>query len=187
MPYEANSQTIQLIGPNKRVDELQLLLSDYLTNVRCDKLTSISDEAINCENMINLLERIAMAQQILCKFSKKNDGFYLIYFQSISRNDEQRVEVYKRIENDILMNYTSTKIDFLNQSDALNGTKWAEFKSKNLTGNHNITFRLINSKELVIFGKKEVLFDLEERVQDFLDQNRQSTEILLNFKPDEVS
>ena len=177
---------INLNGPQNRVDEFQKLLDDYFRSIRSDKLRSINEEALNCANMINILEKIAEEKQILCKFSKKNDGFYIIYFQNNSCIESQKIETFTRVETHIMQNYTCSRIDFLNSNNEFNGQKWSSFKNNHLTSNQDITFSNVNSKEIIIFGKKEMVFTLEAEIQKFLETNKQITKHKLRYFKNEV-
>ena len=183
--YDPFFRNILLIGSKNRVEEFQKLLEEYLRGYRSEKLRSVNEEAYNCSNMINMLEKIAAEEQILCKFAKKNGGFHLIYFQSNCIIDSLPIETFSRIETHIMQNYTSTKIDFLNSNDVLNGEKWSIFKNANLTSNPDITFN-INSKEIIIFGRKKVVLTLDTKIQEFLQNNKQISSIKLNFSKNEV-
>ena len=176
--YNTLDKKITLSGPDKRVEEFSKLVLDYFISITCEKLRSINEEALNCQNMINLLEKLADEQHMLCKFMKKHDGFYLIYFQY------KKLETFNQLESIIMQNYTSTKIDFLNRTDALNGQKWFLFKKKNLIDKRNIRFNI--DKDIIIFGKKEDVFTLESKIQEFLETNKKRDGIKLDFSKNEV-
>ena len=181
--YTEETNSIQLRGPAKRLDEILIQICDSISKIRSDKLSSISDEVIKCNNLTKIVQKIIDEKNLFCKLIKKTDGLYLIYFL-------QKESSFLQLENLILQNYTSTTIDCSMSSDVLSDVKWTDFKTKNLLTNHDLTFRLVNSKELMIFGKKEILFELENKVQEFLGKYKNEKPNLskkLDFDQNEVS
>ena len=163
-----NTQNVQLRGPGKRLDEVLLDLTDSVSKIRCDKLSSISEEALKCSGLMSFLEKIIIEKKLLCKLSKREtEGMYLVYFADYSG--------FTELEDFFLSYYTTITIDFANNTEFINTSKWSEFKNKNLISNQDLIWSLVNSRELVMFGKKECLFELENKIQEFLEQNKPSS------------
>jgi hypothetical protein len=93
------------------------------------------------------------------------------------------------LENHILAYYTSLRKDLgVTPSEMLNFQRWSEFKTKYLLGNQEIKIRLLNvDREIIIFGKKEFVFELDSKIDEFLAQIKQSNLKLTNFDQSEVS
>jgi hypothetical protein len=176
--YNALLKKILLSGFKKRVDDFYMLLQEYFSGISCEKLRSINEDALNCPNVIILLEKFTDEKQMLCKFMKKHDGFYLIFFQN------KKHETFDQLETIIVQNYSSTKIDYHNLTDVLNGQKWFLFKKDNLIGNQNITFYV--DKNITIFGKKEDVNMLESKINEFLEANIKKDGIKFDFSKDIV-
>ena len=170
--YDMETQNVQLRGPAKRLDEILIYISDSVSSIRCEKLNSICEEAINCANLKIILEKIIDEKKLTCKMSKKSDGIYLIYFLQKTESS------FSILENHILRNYTSTLLDISKSSNVLNDVKWSEFKNKNLITSDEFTFSILNSKDLVIFGKKEIVFELEIKLQEFFANNKNEKQTL---------
>jgi hypothetical protein len=188
--YDSQTKKIQLRGPGNLVDEVLMLISDVIPKIRSDKLRSISQDSLNCPDVVNILENISNFNKLLCIFVKKIDALYLVYFNDCPQIDSPMNQTFQEMDSCIAAYYTCTKIDFLKHTEVLNGTKWSEFKIDNLLVNQDITFSLVDSKqskELVMFGRKEVIFDLELKVQNFLDENKLVSKVALEFPQNDVS
>ena len=182
--YSNFDHELQLKGPSKLVDEIINEFTELSKTIHCDRLISISEDATNCEDTINILERIRREKNLLCKVHKKEKGFYLTYFQTNSQNDDALIQ----LENFLFLNYTTLRKNFgLTSTESLNMQKWSEFQTNNLIGNPTITFKLINSnREIIIFGKKESVLELDTKINEFLEHNKQISNQKLNLKQEDV-
>jgi hypothetical protein len=195
--YDSNNQKILIKGPLQNVNEVISMLSLLMKNICFEKLTSISEDAINCNDIIEILERIVKEKKLFCHVSKRPYGFYLTYFRTASPIilQENAIPINKclnalsELENHILAYYTSLRKDLgVTPSEMLNFQRWSEFKTKYLLGNQEIKIRLLNvDREIIIFGKKEFVFELDSKIDEFLAQIKQSNLKLTNFDQSEVS
>jgi hypothetical protein len=196
--YVEETQNVQLRGSAKRLDEFLIQLCDSITKISSNKVTSISDEVSNSMNITETLQKIINEKKLFCKLIKKNDGLYLIYLlddksSRVSPGNatpiNKDLNALSELENHILAYYTSLRKDLgVTPSEMLNIQPWSEFKTKYLLGNSEVKFRLLNvDREIIIFGKKELVFDLDSKIDEFLSQNKQSNSTLTNFDQSEVT
>jgi hypothetical protein len=67
-------------------------------------------------------------------------------------------------------------------SEMLSIQQWSEFKTKYLLGNSEVKFILLNvDREIIIFGKKKLVCDLDIKIDEFLSQNKQLNSTLTNI------
>ena len=181
--YDSFYQKIQIKGPSKLTDEVLSIISSLMETIRCDKLTSIGEDVLNCDDTINILERIVREKHLLCKISKKPNGYYLTYFNTKSAIvSSGREHTLTQLENHILSSYTSLRKDLgFTPSESFNIQRWSEFKTQNLLGNPEIACRFLNvDREIIIFGKKDFVFELDAKIDQFLAHNKQTSNLKVN-------
>jgi hypothetical protein len=67
-------------------------------------------------------------------------------------------------------------------SEMLSIQQWSEYKTKYLLGNSEVQFILLKvDREIIIFGKKKLVCDLDSKIDEFLSQNKQLNSTLTNI------
>jgi hypothetical protein len=172
------NELIIIEGEDLDCDAANKFILDRIKLIRCDKLNFIEENLMdNSDQIIQILERVINERRLL--FSKplrKPDGYYLV-------NALKDISEFKQFNNFLNSSFTTETIK-IDETTELDSKKLLKFISTKLLNNPELVFSQ-NSKEIIIFARKQIISDLTKEIEALKSQNR-FNEITLDFTQNEV-
>jgi hypothetical protein len=108
---------------------------------------------------------------------RKPDGYYLV-------NALKDISEFKQFNNFLNSSFTTEIIKIDETTELLDSKILLKFKSTKLLNNPELVFSQ-NSKEIIIFGRKQILSELTKEIEALKSQKR-FNKITLDFTQNEV-
>lgn len=195
--YDGKRQKICLKCTNNMLNEINTLFLNCLQRIECKRLEEFeTSEILRLKDLKMLLESFVDENDLLYRFDVINDnrnttenGIYVIYFSNCPVIDSMYHVTFEKVKKCILNNATYVDIDVSGYKELLQTQKWTNFRNSvlnNKTNKNFMRYSIWSDKTLLIFGKKDIVFELDYKVRTFLAENKLTSQ-KLELEQDDVS
>jgi hypothetical protein len=128
-----------------------------------------------CKGVVHILDNFFNTKSLLCSFDiNEKSGINVIYLQNFPELNCEADAVFDEVQKLFNTHLTTVKIDVTRYKEFMSTQKWEDFRVSTLndsTHRSKLTYTFYGNRFMLIFGNKENVFQLMEKVQNFLSQN----------------